>query len=163
MKAKEVLRDCTLAKWELTDAIKEGGQGTIKQKWVYCLTLLRMVGHVLSKKDSESHKEKANEIKALFNRKKVDAIFKNFIEEERNLALKEYEVKIEKIEKERHCNIEIVLNNGKPIYTNEGERIGMNATEKVTIYSVKGNGFGSGKAPDELIEEAIEWRRQYLE
>lgn len=96
--ARDVLEDCRMAHHELLQQDLSGRLWRIR--WVNCLTLLRVVGHVLRKVDagnSESMKMAISEwwenLKAQNDsRTEDDRIFHDFIEEFRNNALKEYRV-----------------------------------------------------------------------
>ncbi len=92
--ARRVLTDCKKA-WEFLDA--ETDQDRYRILWVSELALLRAVGHVLGKVDSKQSAEAKIAIDALYNSWKTNskdhAIFWEFIEEERNLVLKEYELR----------------------------------------------------------------------
>lgn len=90
--ARRVLRDCHFAMQELRVAA-EGREWRLR--WVAVITLLRVVGHVLGKVDSERSSYLADAIQSHWARVKAapsgHVIFHDFIERERNTILKEYD------------------------------------------------------------------------
>lgn len=90
--ARETLEDCRGAIAELV----EGVQGRDwRRKWILAVVLLRTVGHVLDKVDgarSATYRKAINNWWFALKASKPDpAIFWQFIEEERNSILKEYQ------------------------------------------------------------------------
>lgn len=88
--ARLVLQDARGA----LDDLEDGVQGsTWRRRWITAVVLLRMVGHVLEKVDGKEHEISSiidlwwNDLK---RNKKMHAIFWNFINEQRNNILKEY-------------------------------------------------------------------------
>ena len=93
LRAREVLNDCRHV-LELLET--EENRQTHRVLWVAGVTLVRAVGHVLDKVDrtfSVRLSRALNAAYARWNRKDnlKDEIFVHFINEERNLVLKEYE------------------------------------------------------------------------
>src|SRR4051794_28573542 len=90
--ARKVLADCETAH-DLLEA--ESDTARFRVLWVSGVALLRSVGHVLQKVDSKRDPRIAGAVAAAWERWKVDreanAVFWEFIEEERNYILKEYE------------------------------------------------------------------------
>ena len=90
--ARKVLADCKAAH-ELLEM--ECDAARFRLMWVAGVALLRTVGHVLEKVDSRRDPKTAVAARAAWERWKADkeanAIFWEFIEEERNNILKEYE------------------------------------------------------------------------
>jgi hypothetical protein len=89
--ARAVLSDCRDAVAELTDDL----QGSMwRRRWATVITLLRAVGHVLDKVDGSSSPEMRSAIDAawqtILKTKPDPVLFWGFIEEDRNLLLKEY-------------------------------------------------------------------------
>ena len=116
MKSKKVLDDawvsCRLMEGALNDE-------ELRVHWVSTICLLRMVGHVLDKVDSklsESHKSVIEEWWARVNKNKPEpTIFWTFINESRNLVLKEYELnfvtyKCELVGMDSSCNLDVIDN-----------------------------------------------------
>lgn len=94
-RAWEVLADCKHA-YELLE--KESRADTFRVLWVAGVALSRAVGHVLQKVDGASDdatKEAVERAYALWkSNKPANAIFWDFVEEERNQVLKQYELGI---------------------------------------------------------------------
>lgn len=90
--ARKVLADCKTAHGLLE---AESDAARFRVVWVSGVALLRSVGHVLRKVDSRQDPRTAVAVGAAWERWKADketnAIFWEFIEEERNNILKEYE------------------------------------------------------------------------
>ncbi len=90
--ARKVLADCMTAH-DLLDI--ESDAARFRVLWVSGVALLRSVGHVLQKVDAKQTPKIAEAVNAAWRRwnadKETNAIFWEFIEEERNNILKEYE------------------------------------------------------------------------
>ena len=90
--AREVLTDCEAARARLED---ETDDVSWRLLWVAAVVLLRTVGHVLAKVDGAGDLTVRKAGNTAFRRWKSDvpehSIFRDFIEDERNLILKEYE------------------------------------------------------------------------
>src|SRR5262245_48794944 len=89
--ARQVLDDCRDALGDLADGV----QGpTFRRRWITALALLRAVGHVLDKIDSEKSHLYRESIRNWWKRLKSTEpephIFWDFIDKERNMLLKEY-------------------------------------------------------------------------
>jgi hypothetical protein len=90
LRARLVLDDAREAATRLADRLASGGNWRVD--WLATIALLRAVGHVLSKVDGGADRAKAA-IEAAWEQWKTDpadAIFRDFIEQERNTVLKEY-------------------------------------------------------------------------
>lgn len=92
MKAYQVLEDCRTVWMRLEDSDEDS---EFRVNWVTMVTLLRAVGHVLSKVDSRGDAALAKAIENRWdewktNREKYD-LFWRFIDQERNSVLKLYE------------------------------------------------------------------------
>lgn len=91
--ARRVLADCKHA-LDLLQA--ESQPETFRVLWVAGVALVRAVGHVLQKVDGEQSPEMKKAVASAYASWKADkpgnAIFWEFIEEERNRILKQYEV-----------------------------------------------------------------------
>ncbi len=90
--ARKVLADCKTVHSLLE---MESDAAHFRVLWVSGSALLRSVGHVLQKVDSKHSSKVAKSVDAAWKRwnadKETNAIFFEFIEEERNNILKEYE------------------------------------------------------------------------
>jgi len=91
MKAYEILKDCKCALQLLEDEIDPQAW---RIHWVAAIALIRAVGHVLHKVDGASDASimlAVNKRYSVWNGSKYEhAIFRDFIEKERNSILKEY-------------------------------------------------------------------------
>jgi hypothetical protein len=91
--ARKVLRDCEFA-YECLEL--EEDERKFKLLWVSCVSLLRAVGHVLKKVDCPNDpllKTRVDQWWARMNsEKEKHKVFFEFIEQERNNLLKEYEM-----------------------------------------------------------------------
>jgi hypothetical protein len=123
MKSREVLNDCTAARDFFAKAVENGDYQQAKILWFSCVTLLRTVGHVLHKVDSVNFNVNLqNELKNKFaSWKATESIFKEFIDKERNLILKEYDVSVEVKESEGFSNL--VLSDGSNLILSDGSQL----------------------------------------
>jgi len=94
--ARNVLEDCKRA-WRWLD--EESDADRYRLLWVCALALLRAVGHVLHKVDAEHNDGIRVAVEALYrswrDNREANSVFWHFIEEERNLILKQYELRYE--------------------------------------------------------------------
>jgi hypothetical protein len=162
MKAREVLNDCKLSCWELKNALEENNHSLIRVRWITCLTLLRIVGHVLHKVDQPNYPNNQKEFSDIYSCKKDESIFKDFIEHERNNALKSYQVDLTESENSVEVEIGLLLEDGGRFLTESGDRIILEGTEKVIYFAKKTNNLVDEERPDYWIEKAIEWWEIYL-
>lgn len=92
-KARSVLADCKHAFNLLQE---ESHPETFRVLWVAGVALARAVGHVLQKVDGEHDEATKQAVASAYSSWKIDkpgnAIFWDFIEEERNQVLKQYEL-----------------------------------------------------------------------
>lgn len=153
MKSREVFIDCMKAKEMLKYYISQGSISESKILWFSCITLLRVIGHVLEKVDGKnSSKEFQSTLKLKYNEWKTLPLFKDFIEEERNKILKEYESNITEILSERSSHVYNQL--GEPMYSAEGKSV--YAMISITEL-VKSKGFFQGESPVQVLEKALDW------
>jgi hypothetical protein len=158
MKARAVLSDCKLALEELRVAIADRSKDYVRIRWFTCLALLRAVGHILHKVDGASLSSKQrNKSDELFRKWKNEPIFKNFIEEERNLILKEYKCLIDITQKKEEFYL--VTESGDRIVTEQGDAI-VGASLKETIDKI--SGYSKNCPPDQIIDDAINWWEKSL-
>lgn len=162
LKAKEVLADCQTACFELEETEENYDFIQMKLRWVTCVSLLRAVGHVLHKVDEKNHPLQARFSK-LYSEKKNDAIFKDFIEIERNLVLKNYihGLKQSHFIESRLQNI--LTENGDLLLTENGESFVTEQEKEVDIYFEKNSNIFNTKVPSEQIQLAINWWEKYFD
>jgi len=162
MKARDVLNDCKLTCWELKDALEKNDQKLIRVRWITCLTFLRMVGHVLHKIDQPNYPNKQNAFDQLYSAKKNDSLFKDFIEKERNNALKSYQIDLIETENLVEAEVELLLEDGGRFLTESGERFILEGSEKTIHFSKKTGDSNNEERPDYWIDKAISWWETYL-
>jgi hypothetical protein len=152
--ARAVLGDCRIALLEL----RENPRGVQwRLRWCAVLTLLRAVGHVLSKVDASStsiapefRDEAARWWKELNRTKPEPLIFWEFIEKDRNALLKEYRFSAEQGIVMRGV-LDVMLLHHMPVI----------AVAEPT-YLMKDGPF-AGRDQRDLVEEAITWWDDQLE
>jgi hypothetical protein len=90
LRARSVLADC---RWALAQYSSELSGPRLRVAWVGIVTLLRAVGHVLKKVDARDDPKIRQIVDQLWNEwaSTKPAIFSEFIENERNSVLKQYE------------------------------------------------------------------------
>jgi hypothetical protein len=156
IRARAALVDCEHA---LTDY--EAGANTVFQypRWVALITLLRIVGTVLDKVDRPAASAEVQErIRDAWNRLKTSRpeprIFHQFINEDRNLTLKAYEVR-------PSVNITIRLGG---VWTNlKTGNSGNDPCGPTTFEFIMREGPFKGRDTRDLCREAIAFWRMYLD
>lgn len=95
LRAEIVLKDCRYA-YEMLESVLD--ERRFRVYWAASLSLLRAVGHVLRNVDAKTSPEVREAIDQAWKRWIADrgahALFWEFIECERNLVLKEYEIRL---------------------------------------------------------------------
>jgi len=147
--ARQVVRDCELS----VDELEPQEDARIwRLRWVATVTLLRAVGHVLEKVDTDVRPAYRKSIDAWWQNLKAmkpePAIFWSFIDLERNSILKEYGGHGVHIAETR---IRIALATG--------ERMDLPRTFQTAI---EGGPF-DGRNQTEVVREAISWWRRQLD
>lgn len=157
-KAREVLSDCRLA---LAFLEEECDLDRWRVHWAGAVALIRVVGHVLDKVDGRDPR-----IKTISNARyklwssdaEEHAIFREFIDKERNNLLKEYEINVHPLEE-----VSLVLQTtlmpaagGDPIRSAEIFGIGEN------IYRPILDGPWQGNDARDVLSLAIEWWEEQL-
>ena len=136
--ARAVLSDCRGALDEIA------GQGAVwRRRWITAVVLLRAVGHVLRKVDSERSPELKRAIESAWTKlqstKPEPRIFWLFIDEARNSILKQYEMG-----------------------AGQGATINLGTKTVENIYLVNEGEF-EGRDQRDLIRDAIAWWEKYLD
>lgn len=139
--ARHVIADCREAHNELVDGLS----GSLwRRRYYVCVALLRTVGHVLHKVDSEVSSKHASVIEDWWQNQKdtkpEPAIYWSFVEEERNLFIKTYGP---------------VAAQNMTVYPG--------ADRESEISYVMKDGAFQGVDPRKLILDAIEWWEQELD
>ena len=152
--ARLVLDDCHGALSDLIDGI-QGAQW--RRRWITCVVLLRVVGHVLDKIDGNASGVLRDEIRASYDRLKQTRpepkIFWEFIELERNNILKEYKV---------NAGQGIRIIGGKTVYNETGNIVDSTSGSIDYLYHIRSGPF-VGRSQHDVICEAIDWWQRYLD
>ena len=152
--SRKVLEDC---KGALED-FKYGVQGgEWRRRWITSVVLLRTVGHVLSKVDALTDPVLEKIINAEWEKlqgsKPEPRIFWEFIDQERNNILKEYQISAGQGVTIRLGTLHLNLKTGEQTH---GESL-------PTLYHYTINsGYYKGKQQKDVLNEAIEWWDKYL-
>ncbi len=152
--AREVLEDCRGALAELTDGV-QGRQW--RRRWITCVVLLRAIGHVLEKVDGERDAILRKNIdvwwKSVKQGKPEPLIFWDFIDEERNSILKEYQTRAGQ-------GVAIQLS-GIELNLRTGEQRSDPPKHAIYHYTINTGPF-AGREQHELLAEAISWWESQL-
>jgi hypothetical protein len=125
-----VLEDCRLARSELVDGL-QGPQWRIRVFMV--MALLRASMHALDKVDAVTEPMKSANA-SVWNERNTDPIFKDFIEMDRNLLLKQYQLR-----------------------AGQGVTVYMGPSPRSEITYTMNDGPFKGQDPRELVDQAITW------
>jgi hypothetical protein len=162
LRARRVLTDC---RWALTQYSPELSGAPLRVAWVGIVTLLRAVGHVVSKIDAEQNPNVDRIVKRLWSdwrsTKPDPAIFWEFIENERNSVLKQYEFGFWRTFQERRSEegpVTIELRGVIPVQA-EAQLLPLNLPD---LKSLIVDGPFRGRSEREVAAEAIEWWNQTL-
>lgn len=154
-RARLVLGDLKIVRDKLED---ETGQVAWRLYWITAVVLVRAVGHVLVKVDGgeTSHvREIANELHRNWKTAAAEhAIFRDFIELERNNILKEYEFAVSE------GPVPIMVTLDDPI-SGDSPRLG--ALIEENIYRPMLSGPYEGEDGRTLLDEAIDWWTKQLD
>lgn len=131
-----------------------------RRRWVTVVALLRAVGHVLRNVDRASSTAMGAAVDAAWQKlqrsKPRPEIFYSFIEEERNIVLKEYRVR------GRHIQGLGVISLSLP--TQSGGQITVRSQEPTDLsLHVIHDGPFDGRQHADVAKEAIDWWEQYLD
>ena len=150
--ARLVLADCRLA---LVHLENEPDERNWRVHWVAAVTLLRTVGHVLDKVDGRANAQLRLTARKLYEKGKTDPeheIFREFIDNERNNVLKEYEFGVSE------GPIEVLLSKETP-----AGPVPIHVVQiSENIYRPMRDGVYAGEDGRTLIEYSIEWWERQL-
>lgn len=153
--ARRVLSDVEIIREKLED---ETGFTEWRLQWVAAIVLIRAVGHVLSKVDGKETpmvKELSSELHRRWKSdSEGDAIFRDFIEQERNSILKEYEFGIS----EGPVPVTAPMINAVT-----GEVFVQRALIEDNVYRPMWSGPYEGEDGRTLIDDAVSWWRIQLD
>ncbi|MGJ8558932.1 MAG: hypothetical protein ACSHX3_01720 [Litorimonas sp.] len=145
--ARKVLKDV----WWIRNRLEiETDNATWRILWIASVTLLRTVGHVARKVDGETDPllaEACNQVFQTWKHGDEHKIFREFINEQRNLLLKEYDTGMS----EGDTPVTFTLQNP------EGKLSGYNALLGENIYRPMKDGPWEGQDGREVIDEALAW------
>lgn len=152
LRAREVYNDAVLAAKALDEADNEEMR---RIHWVSSITLLRASMHVLDKVDRKKSAELSDKVREAWVELKASKpqpeIFWGFIEEERNLVLKQYEIR---------PDVEdsfLLLENGEGYLLNEdGSRLALEG-----FFVLQGGPF-KGSCGKKILGIALDWVDQFL-
>lgn len=150
--ARLVLDDCRLALGHLEN---EPDERNWRVHWVAAVTMLRIVGHVLDKVDGRENAQLRLTARKLYEKWKTDPeheIFREFIDNERNNVLKEYEFGVSE------GPIEILLSEETPSGPVPIQVVQISEN----IYRPMQGGVYAGEDGRTLIEDSIEWWERQL-
>jgi hypothetical protein len=151
--ARQVLADCEIA-LEMLEG--ESDLARWRVQWAGALALLRAVGHVLHKVDGADPKTRCL-IDIAYDRWKArrteNAIFWEFIEQERNHILKEYRFNLHPLD---HVDIAVMLT-VRQYETGEELRIPQVIPIDDNIYRPILDGYGEGNDARDVYQDALDW------
>jgi hypothetical protein len=151
------LLDCEAA----LEDLRSGATGLQwRTRWAAAVALLRAVGHVLLYVDGERSDELRSAVAAehalLVASKPEPQIFWGFIREERNNVLKAYQFNAGQSVTVRPGGISFNLTTGE-------EDLSFGPSGPTTYEHVMRGGPFAGHDPRDVVEQAIEWWRAYLD
>ncbi|WP_163009210.1 hypothetical protein [Pseudomonas viridiflava] len=153
--ARRVLSDVEVVREKLED---ETGFIEWRLQWVTAIVLIRAVGHVLNKVDGNVTPIVRTLASELHRRWKTggenDAIFRDFIEQERNSILKEYEFGMS----EGPVPVSVTM-----VHAVTGELFEQRAAIGENVYRPMWSGPYEGEDGRTLLDEAISWWRVQLD
>lgn len=148
-RARRVLADLQAVRDKLED---EAGSVEWRLYWITAVVLARAVGHVLAKVDAAAVpvvREVANELHREWKGPAAEhAIFRDFIEQERNSILKEYEFGMS----EGPVPVSVTL-----AHPETGEQVQSGALIEENVYRPMWSGPYEGEDGRTLLDEAIAW------
>jgi len=134
--ARLVLEDCRLARSNLVDGL-QGPEWRIQVFTV--MALLRTSMHALSKVDAIAEPMRSANA-SVWSERNTDSIFKDFIEMDRNLLLKQYQLR-----------------------AGQNVTVHMDPTPHSEITYTMNDGPFEGQDPRNLVDQAIIWISAYLD
>jgi len=146
-KARLVLQDAMFVREKLENEI---GHIEWRLYWVLAVVLLRAVGHVLDKVDGHNDpivKRVAGELHKSWRSGEENAIFRDFIERERNSILKEYSSEI------TEGPVPIIAQ----LQRNDGFDVIRHFLIEENLYRPMESGAFAGEDGRTLLDEAIAW------
>jgi hypothetical protein len=156
--ARQVLADCEIA-LEMLEAEQDMARWRVH--WAGALALVRSVGHVLQKVDGADPNVR-RQVDIAYRRwksqKAKNAVFWEFIEEERNNILKEYRFNVHPLE---HVDVAVMMTVRHP-ETGELYRIPEVVPIGENIYRPIVDGYSDGNDARDVYREALDWWKTEL-
>lgn len=151
--AREVLGDCEIA-LEMLEAEQDLARWRIH--WAGALALVRAVGHVLHKVDG-ADPDVRRQVDVAYRRwksqKAKNAVFWEFIEDERNNILKEYRFNLHPLD---HVDVAVLMTVRHP-ETGELSQIPQLVPIGESIYRPVLDGYSEGNDARDVYREALDW------
>ena len=148
--ARQVLDDCKAALEMLEE---ERDEQRWRVLWIGAMALLRAVGHVLQKVDGENSDQReviSAAYRSWTSGQSRHAVFREFIEEERNNVLKEYQLNVVD-----SAEVHVAVAAGDPDagYVADEAPVGLDEN----LFRPVTGGFGEGEDARDVYREALEW------
>lgn len=151
--ARKVLADCEIA-LEMLEAEQDLARWRVN--WAGALALVRAVGHVLHKVDgADLSMRRAVDVayERWKSHKSKNAVFWEFIEDERNNILKEYRFNVHPLE---YVDVAVMMTVRHP-ETGKLSRIPQAVPIGENIYRPVLDGYGEGNDARDVYREALDW------
>jgi hypothetical protein len=163
LRARSALADC---RWALAQYSSELSGPPLRVAWIGIVTLLRAVGHVLHKIDSQHNSDVDQIVKELWSHwtstKPEPEIFWEFIESERNTVLKQYEFGFSRTVQVRRSEEGPVTTELRGDLLARSEPQQLRQRELRDLQSLIVAGPFRGRSESEVAAAAIEWWEQTL-
>jgi hypothetical protein len=151
--AREVLADCEIA-LEMLEAEQDMARWRVH--WAGALALVRAVGHVLHKVDGAAP-DVRQQVDAAYKRwksqKAKNAVFWEFIEDERNNIMKEYRFNLHPLD---HVDVAVMMTVRHP-ETGELSQVPQVVPIGENIYRPVLDGYSEGNDARDVYREALDW------
>ena len=148
--ARRVLSDCK-AVLEMLE--EERNEQRWRVLWIGAMALLRSIGHVLQKVDGERPDQRAAidvAYRSWTSRQSEHAVFREFIEEERNNILKEYRLNVVD---SAEVGVAVVLGAPNAGYVIEETPFVLDEN----LFRPVTGGYGAGEDARDVYRSALEW------
>lgn len=154
--SEQVLEDCLIA---LAILESEENEHKWRVHWVGAVALIRTVGHVLHKVDTKSYPEIAETVSNASENWNSSAseheIFREFINDERNNVLKEYQSSVHPT-----GTIKLMVEGQKIAYSEDaaGNIRDIEILDD-NLFKPRLDGYGAGEDVRDIYKQAIQWWR----
>jgi hypothetical protein len=162
-KSEMVLNDCRIALELLKNAEQKENSDLLRINWLTCVVLLRSVGYIIDKVDKQNVESNQMLIfTAHHESHKNEDIFRDFIDLERNLALKEYEFMFVEKETEEIETSSLLLQDGSPLLLQDNTELIINETKRIKKYFLKSGLFEKNALLSDVVQSSIMWWEAYI-